>query len=63
MGMEMVMEMTWLMMEGMMPCLPMILEATRIIPSTSYPSRTLLEVRFLQFRVALNVGSQIVFMW
>jgi hypothetical protein len=59
MGIEMVMEMTRLMMEEMMPCLPMIRVAARMVPSASSSSRSLPGVRFMRFLVALNVGSQI----
>jgi hypothetical protein len=59
MGVEMVMEMHWLMMKEIMPCLPMIRAAAWMVPSASSPSRSLPKVRFLRFLVALDVKSQI----
>ena len=59
MGMVMVMEMQRLMVMVMMPWPPMIHVAARMVPSASSPSRSLLELRFLRFLVALNVRSQI----
>jgi hypothetical protein len=57
MGMEMVMEMQWLIIEEMVSCLPMICVAARITPFASSPSESLSELRFIRFLMALIVGS------
>jgi hypothetical protein len=39
---------------------PMIRVARRMLSSSSFPSRFLLEMRFMRFSVALSVGSQVL---